>query len=886
MSVVDAFRHRLHVLLQGDAYEDEIKRELRFHRDLDQLANERSLGNETYYREEVRRMTLLIWFDRIRQDASYALRGLRRSPVFVVAVALTLGLGVGVNGAMYSLLSRLFFVPPSGVARPEQVRRVYATFTQSNGRITIPRLQYPQYAAMRAAVDSSIALGIFEPSDSVTMRDGNRRIPTRVSYVNRDFFTILGVRTAVGRSFAAEEDHVETPAPVMVIGDALWRRAFDADPSVLGRKVVIGSRLITIIGVAPPGFTGIDVDANEAWLPANMYEGGGGLAGAAWYEACCASFRVIARPANAGEDEQITTAATNAVRPVRVRGWVYDSTIVIRTGPILEALGPAEPTSDMRVAMRIASVVVLVLLIAVADVTNLLLLRAAARGREIAVRRALGVSRGRLFEQLAVEAVIVALAGGLVALLFATWAGTALRRLVLPSVHFANPVLDGRVILFVITASVLLGLLTASAPTLEATRRDVLSVLRSGTTHVSRRGGRLQSILLATQAALCVILLVGAGLFLRSFDNVASIGTGYETSNRIFLQPQFDDPSAHRREVAQALPILAERLRSVDGVEDVAFMNTPPIMGNAFRPMFLPGHDTLPQLVGGLAGPSTATISPGYFRTVGLSVVAGRDFTADDRQGTQPVAIVSRRLAQLYWPGENPIGKCIVMDKRDGPCTQVVGVAADAHRNSILEAPGTQYYLPIFQRGDSSRLFDAPRYFVAYVRAGRAGAIVHAADAILRSLTTDLLMVSVRPFDTANDRELRPWKLGATLFTGLGVLALLVAAVGVYSVVAYGVSNRAHEMGVRLALGARPSNIVDLVVGDGLRVVGIGVGVGIGASLLLGRVIQSLLFGIDARDVSVHIVASIVLIVVGTVACLVPAWRAARVNPVDALRAE
>jgi predicted permease len=417
-------------------------------------------------------------------------------------------------------------------------------------------------------------------------------------------------------------------------------------------------------------------------------------------------------------------------------------------------------------------------------------------------------------------------------------------------------------------------------------RRDVLGVLRSGTTQVSRRGGRLQSVLLAMQAALCVVLLVGAGLFLRSFDNVASIGTGYATSNRIFLNPQFDEPSAHRREPATALPILAERLRSVDGVEDVAFMNTPPIMGTAFRSMFLPGHDTLPQLAGGLPGPSMATISPGYFKTVGLPLVAGRDFTSEDRKGTQPVAIVSRRLARLYWPGENPIGKCLVMDKRDGTCTQVVGVAADAHRNAIIEAPGTQYYLPIFQRADSTRLFDAPRYLVAHVRDGRAGAVAHAADAILRTLTSDLLMVSVRPFDTANDRELRPWKLGATLFTALGLLAVIVAAVGVYSVVAYGVSQRAHEMGIRVALGARQSNIVDLIVGDGLRVVGIGVGVGIVASLLLGRLIQSLLFGIDAHDVSVHILAGVALIVVGTVACLVPAWRASRADPVTALRVD
>jgi len=457
MSVFDALRHRLHVLLEGDAYDDEIKRELRFHRELDMLAQQAALGNETYYREEVRRMTLLSWLDRLRQDASYAIRGLRRSPMFVVAVALTLGLGVGVNGAMFSLLSRLFFVPPGGVAHPEQLRRVYATFTQPNGRITIPTLQYPQYAAMRAAVDSSIALGIFEPSDSVTMRDGDRRIPARVSYVNRDFFAVLGVRPAVGRSFAAEEDHVETPAPVMVIGDALWKRAFDASPSVLGRQVKIGARLITIIGVAPPGFTGVDVDANEAWLPANMYESGSGLAGAAWYQACCAGFRVIARPANAAEDERITTAATNAIRPVRVRGWVYDSTIAIRTGPILEALGPVEPTSDMRVAMRIASVVVLVLLIAVANVVNLLLARAMNRRREIAVRLALGISQARLTRLLVSESMLLALAAAVAATGAAIWGSALMQHLLMPNIEWSTSGLDAPVIGFALAVAIVSG---------------------------------------------------------------------------------------------------------------------------------------------------------------------------------------------------------------------------------------------------------------------------------------------------------------------------------------------------------------------------------------------------------------------------------------------
>jgi predicted permease len=882
MSRLDGLRHRIAVLVKREAYADETRRELRFHRELDTLARQgSSLGNETYYREEVRRMTLVSWTDRIGQDVRYALRGLRRSPGFTAAVVLTLGLGVGVNGAMFSLLSRLYVLPPSGVERPDEVRRLYQNFLNGpSERVYSEHFEYPQFAALRAAVDSTIPIGLLNASDSVAIRDGNARTSARVSYVNRDFFSVLGVRPALGRFFSPEEDHIETRAPVMIIGDALWRRAFDASPSVLGHRVRIGANEVTIIGIAPAGFTGIDVDANDAWLPANMYPGNGSYNSMPWYRACCASFNVIARPANAGEDEAITTAATNAIRPVRVPGWVYDSTIVISSGPIIEALGPLKPSSDLRVATRIAGVVVLVLLIAAANIANLLLLRTARRAREIAVRRALGVSRARLFEQIAVEAVIVAVVGGFVALVFAMWAGTALRRLMLPGVHWADRVLDGRTMLLIGGMSVLVGLLCAVAPMFDTMKRDVLSSLRGGTTHVTERGGRLRAILLAAQAALCVVLLVGAGLFLRSLNNVASIGNGYDTSNRMFLTPLFDDPGAHRDEVRDALPILAERLRAMNGVEDAAFMTSAPIISGSFRPMYLPGRDTLPQLAGGEPGPSTSSVSPGYFKTVGLPLIAGRDFSASDRKGTQLVAIVSRRLAALYWPGENPIGKCIVMDKRDGPCTQVIGVAADAHSYSILERPSTKYYLPILQRDD------APRYFVVHVRPGSEGAVLRAADGIMRSLVSDLLMISVRRFDSVNDRELRPWKLGATLFAALGVLALVVAAVGVYSVIAYSVSQRTHEMGVRVALGAPRSSIVDLIVGDGLRVVGIGVLIGIGASIPLGRLIQSLLFGVAAHDASVLIMAATILIVVGAAACIIPAWRAASVNPVDALRAD
>jgi predicted permease len=881
MSRLDGLRHRLHVLRRGDAYDEDIQRELRFHSELAGLAREgATLGNETFYREEVRRMTLLSVADRLRQDAVYAMRGLRRSPGFAVGLMLTLGLGVGVNAGMYSLLSPLYVQPPNGVTRPGEVRRLYVNFENGgHGRVFSPQLEYPQYAALRAAVPPTIPLGIFVAPDSTSVRDGESRIPVRVSYVNRDFFSVLGVRPTVGRFFAPEEDHVETPAPVMVLSDALWRRAFGANPQIVGRRMKLGGGEITIIGVAGAGFAGIDVDAADAWLPASMYESSSGYNGIPWYRGFGGGFRVVARPAGIGDERRITTAGTNAIRPVRIPGGVYDSTITLSTGPILEALGPLERSGAMRVATRIAWVVLLVLLIAAANITNLLLLRTTSRGREMAVRRALGVSRTRLFQQIAVEALVASVGAGAVALAFAAWTGAALRHLMLPSVHWATGVIDARVAASIAVATIGLGLVCCIAPTVEVLRSDLTASLRAAP-QGGRGSSRIHNSLLALQTALCVVLLVGAGLFLRSLQNVTSIGIGFDVENRLFLSATFDDPKTHANEVATAIPIAAQRLRSMNGVEDVAYANHAPIIGTAFRSIFLPGHDSLPQLVAGQRGPGMSSVSPGYFGAVGLRLIAGRDFTVGDRQSTPPVAIVSKRLAELYWPGDNPLGKCVVLLRRDGPCAQIVGVATDAHRSSILELPTTQFYLPIEQTGE------APRQIIVHYRNGRETAVVRSADEIMRSLVPALLSMSSRRFDRVNDRELRPWRLGATLFTALGVLSLVVAAVGVYSVVAYGVSRRTHEMGVRIALGAQRSDIVDLVVGGGMKAIGLGLVGGAASSLLLGRLLNGLLFGVLPNDATALIAALTVLVLVGGTASLVPAWRAAAVEPMQSLRAE
>jgi putative ABC transport system permease protein len=894
MSLLDGLRHRLHVLLRGERYARDIERELRFHTELDALARSsegldrvdaelgarRTLGNATYYREEVRRMTLQTWLDRIRQNTIYGARGLKRSPGFTIAVVLTLGLGIGVNGAMFSLLNRIFLQPPARVVQPRDVRRLYLDLRDgfSGARFASSAIAYPQLRALRAAIDSSVTIGAYIGPESTMVRDGTTRIPARRSLVTNDYFSVLGVRPAAGRVFGREEADVAVPAPVIVISDAFWHRAFNADRSVLGHHVKIEARDYAIVGITPPGFTGVDINAVDVWVPVSNYEGGGGRGGEPWYSTFGAQLHVLLRVSSAAQEERLADQAANAVLPIEMKSLAHDSTVRVRTGPIIKALGPADRPTEVKVATRVAGVTLFVLVIAVANVTNLLLLRATRRKREIALRRALGVTRMQLVEQLTLESLMLSSLGGVVAVVFCIWAGTALRRLVLPRVQWATGPVDLQTTTFVGLAAVLVGLVAGITAATHAMKPDITDSLRSGSRE-THRGSKLRSGLLAVQAALCLVLLVGSGLFIRSLNNVQSIDIGFDRDNLIFIRPQFEDAGKHDAEMQAAIPEAAKRLRTIDGVVAVAFTSASPFQSARFNRVSLPGRDSLPQLPGDF-GPSQTGISPDFFKASGLQLKQGRDFNDRDVRGSQPVAIISESLARLYWPGEPALGKCVMFGQPTAPCSIIVGVSADPHRMRIIEKTTGQIYYPLAQSTDD------PTDLLVRTHPDRETAVSRAADQILRPLIGSMDGLWAQTFRAIVEPQVRSWRLGAILFTALGVLALLVASVGVYSVIAYAVGQRLHEMGIRIALGARTPDIIRLVLVDGVRVLGVGILLGAAGSLALGRFIASLLFGIQPNNAMILAGASLLLCGVGILACLIPSWRASRVDPATTLRVE
>jgi predicted permease len=897
MSLLDGLLHRLLVLRRGERYSDEIAKELRFHADLealaqraenhDQLAAElaarRMLGNSTYYREEVRRMTPLAWVDAIRQDFDYARRGLMRAPGFTLAIALTLGLGIGVNASVFSFLDALFTRPPTGVAAPNDVHRLYieqVNTREHTGRMTHDSFRYPYIKAIIATADTSIRFAAYTEPDSAAIIAGESRIPVRRSRVSGGYFGLAGVLPERGRFFAGNEGRIESPTPVAVLSDAFWRRGYQADEHVLGATLLINSRPYTVVGVAAPGFTGIDVNAVDVWLPANTAGSGPGRSGEPWYETSNNNFRMIARAPARTSMTQLTAAASLALRAVHIDGFAYDSTAMILAGPVVRGAGPADKTQELSISLRLAGLTLMVLLIACANVANLLLVRATRRRREIALRRALGVSSARLYGQLLSESLLLSAIGGAVALAFAFWAATALRRLLLPHVQWATTAVEGRTALFIVGVTFFCGVAAGIAPALQATRPDLINWLKAGAHEGAYRRSVLRHALLVVQTALSVVLLVGAGLFLLSLDNVRALDLGFDIEHTVFVEPSLTSPLP-AAEMTAGLKAAAERLRATHGVDGVALASSQPMGGFAFTRVFLPDRDSLPPL-GDEKAPSMIGVSPDYFRTAGVALIAGREFEATDRRGSPEVVVVSRAMARLYWPGRTAVGQCLILDQRTKPCARVVGVAADVHRRELIEKPTLQFYRPLEQ---IDAFFGAGELILRTSPRDLSG-VTREASRMMRQSFPGTMPARIRTMAQSLDPQFRPWRLGAELFTALGILALAVAAIGVYSVVAFAVSQRTREMGIRIALGARSRDVFSLVIGEGARVVAAGVLIGLIVTLAAGRLVASLLYGVTARDPIVLGGSALALLLIGAAASALPSLRATRVDPVAALRAD
>jgi predicted permease len=892
-------RYRFRAVFHRTAMERDLQDELQFHLEHEARKLEATglppgeamrqarlaFGGVERIKDDARDVTGASWLDVLRQDFRYAVRGLRARPAFTVAVVVTLGLGIGANVAMFGIVDRLLIRTPPYLRDPARVHRVYLT-TSDDGRDVIDAFtEYTRYVDVTRFSRTLDATAVLAERDfAIGVGEDAREMP--IGVVSASFWSFFDAPPALGRYFTAAEDSVPSGAPVTVLSYALWQEKYGGSPNVLGQSVQIGPVPCTIIGVAPPGFVGVpDEREPAAFIPATLYAYGvssarGKIDYYTTYHWGWLSVLIRRKPnvslaavnADLTNAYRLSWAAERAISPNTTRAEVARPRAT--AGPLVYEHGPnASPVA--KVARWIAGVAAIVLLIACANVANLLLGRAVFRRREMALRMALGASRRRLLAQLLTESLVLGALGGVAGVAAAQWGGAILRSLFLRESGAADVVRDVRTLAFAAVAALTAGLLTGLVPGLQAGRAALAPTLKAGVRDGTYQRSRTRVALLVMQGALSVVLLVGAGLFVRSLHNVRAMRLGFDIDPVMLVSPNLRGLRLSPEQRADLARRIVDAAKAMPEVETAARGISVPFWSTEGTGFYVPGVDSIRRL-----GRFTIQMaSAEYFRTMGTRIVKGRGITDADRADGPLVAVVSQGMAEAVWPGKDPIGQCIMLDSRSAPCRTVIGVAENIHQNSLTEDQKLQFYLSIEQL--------RPEEAVVFVRA-RGDARTHA-DAVRRQLQKVMPgagYVAVTPLRDIIDPRQRSWQLGATMFLVFGVLALVLAAVGLYSVIAYGVAQRRQEIGVRIALGARVADVVRLVLGDGLRFAVVGIAIGSAIALGTSKWVAPLLFAVSPKDPAVYGIVAAVLVVAAALASAIPALRASRVVPNVALRAE
>jgi predicted permease len=815
-------------------------------------------------------------------DLRYAARTLVRQRAFALVVTATFALGIGANVTMFGVIDRLLLSPPPGIGDPRELG--YVTLSVVGAKYPPhSTLHYPLAAALRA--DSAVFTQVAAATEAwkYTLGRGTDAEEIRASLVSGSYFPMLRARAAIGRLLSEVDDRDVTPSAV-VLSHGYWRRRFGGDRAVIGKALRIGPRYFTVVGVAERGFTGVDPRRVDAWIPV---EGAGELRGVgpAWKTSWGSYWiHVIAR-VRRGVPAELANAHANAIyrggrQAEEARNGQPRDTEQFQID--VRSILPSEQLKDnpeTRIARLLVAVTVIVLLIGCANVANLLLARGLERRREIAVRLALGVSRARLVRLLLAETSLLAVSGGLIAVVVAAVGVRVLRRTLLSDFEWTDTVIDPRLLVIALGLVVVTALVAGVLPAVSASRPDLTDALKAGGREGGVRRSTTSTALVVAQAALSVILLFGAGLFVASLRRVASLQLGYDTDRVLSVSADLNAAGYERPRVLATYRAMRERLTTVPGVASVSLSSYHPLFislgGMAVR---VPGRDSLPQASNG--GPYSNAISGDYFATLGIRIIEGRPITQRDVDADARVAVLSEPMARAYWPGESAVGRCVIVSS-DSTCSTVIGVAAHGRERLSGDEQRFLIYLPATGR------WAAPYYvLLARSRGGGAESLVRPIRQAAQSVSPDLPYVDVRPLATMMAPQLRPWKLGAQLFSLLGGLAAVIAALGLYAAISYSVTRRRHEFGVRRALGAQITDVIRLVLGQGVRATALGVGVGILAALASARFVRDLLFETSPRSPVVLAAVAVTMLAVAIAATLIPAWRASRVDPVTALRSE
>jgi predicted permease len=817
------------------------------------------------------------------QDLRYGLRVLWKSKGFTAVAVLTLGLGIGVNAAIFSGVSAFVLRPLDGVGEPGRVVSVFEG--SADGRDGYNEFSYPDLLDYRARTD------LFEGLLAHTMTQaalGEREQADVVwgQLVTGNFFDVLKVRMQLGRGFLPEEDLTPGTHPVVVLSDDLWRKRFGADREIVGRQIQLNGRPLTVVGVAPPEFTGAKwAIGMKFWVPlmSKQFVAGGTNN---WMTSRDNHWLEVLGRLKPGVTREQASSALTSVAAQLEREYPTDRNKDVRVVVMPEREGR---WGDMGGIVRLSSglavaLVGLVLLVACANVANMMLARAVVRRREIGIRLALGAGRWRVVRQLLTESVLLSFMGGATGLVLSFWLTDALTSF-FPNIAYTivldvSP--DGRALLFTLAITLLTGVIFGLAPAFQATRPDLVPVLKGEAQRAGRaRRVSLRNALVVAQVALSLVVLVCAGLFVQSFRHAKSINPGFATRDAFLVSV---NPGLFGYEKEQGRDFyrrLAERVRATPGVEAAGFVDWMPLgdSASAWGPVY-PAEQPVPAQGEGM-GTQTEIVSPGYLKAMRIPLVEGRDFDERDREGLKPEAVViNETLARRLWPGESSVvGKRMLVGREQPDAFEVVGVARNSKVRTLGEEPRNLLYVSVDQtyRGGLNLVVRAP---------GGGEGVVNGVRQAVKEIDARMPLYNVRTMEQHLTWAFWAQNMAASLATAFGLLALVLAAVGLYGVVAYTVARRTHEIGIRVALGAQARDILRIVLGQGMVLTLVGLGAGLVGAFALARLLSSLLYGISPADPATYILVALLLAVVALLACLVPARRATKVDPMVALRYE
>jgi putative ABC transport system permease protein len=799
------------------------------------------------------------------RDLRYGARMLWKKPGFTAVAIVTLALGIGANTALFSVVNAVLLRP---LPYREPDRLVILWEQAATMQTSLAYLNFTDLRARNSVFET--LTGFRRDSFNLTGAGDAERLNGRM--VSAEFFATFGKPPARGRDFTAADD-APGAAPVAILSHAYWQRRFGGDEKVVGGRLTLNDRAFTVVGVAAPDFqfgAGADVFV-PLGLYADRYQERGSHPGI--YAVGRLKPGVSAEQARADLDAVMAALGrefpnSNKDRRVHLED-LFDNTVQ-EVRPTLYVLLGA---------------VGFVLLIACANVANLLLGTAAARRREIAVRSALGAGRGRVVRQMLTESVLLSFGGGLLGVLLAVWGTDALIALVPEGIpRLAEAGVDWRVLGFTLALCVLTGLLFGLVPAWQAARVDLNEVLKEGGRGSTGRRARARGLLVVAEVALALVLLAGAGLMVRSFRELQQVETGFAANNLLTMSLALTVAPGEDGRARAFLDQLEEKLRALPGVQSAAISNGLPFAGAIQDSFYLAGESATDPRNEKMA--VVYLTSPDYLRAMGIRLLSGRFFTPQDRLGSAPVAVIDETLARQHFPGRDPIGQHLTNLDTEQP--QIVGVVGHIRHDGLAgETPvENQIYLPLAQIPPQRLPSVAGRLNLLLRTAGDPAGVAAAARGEVQSLNANQPVFNVRTMGQIVADSITGQRFSLVLLLLFAGLALLLAGVGIYGVMSSAVGQRTHEIGVRLALGARTSDVLRLVVGEGLRLTLAGVAAGLAASFALTRVMQRLLFGVSATDPLVFAGVAIALVAVALVACWIPARRATKVDPMVALRYE